>query len=192
MIGVLALQGAFQKHLDCLNILNVPSTLIRYPHELETIDGLIIPGGETTVHLKLLQGQFWQSLLEFGKSKPIFGTCCGLILLSKKINPNPLPTLQFMDITVKRNAYGTQLDSFETAVSVSLDGKQHLIKGCFIRAPQITEVGKGVQVLATFQNQAVIVQEGHFLGCSFHPEVCLDLTLHQYFVQMCSKELTIK
>lgn len=188
MIGVLALQGAFQKHQDCLHKLNVPSKQIRHPEELEECAGLIIPGGETTTHLKLLKEKFWEALLEFGAIKPIFGTCCGLILLSKEVVDSPLPTLGLMNIKASRNAYGSQVESFEDEIEAEFDEEKIKIKGCFIRAPKIIEVSSSVSILATHNESPVIVEEGLHLACSFHPEVSMDLSLHKYFARRCQRK----
>jgi len=152
---------------------------------------LIIPGGETTTHLKLIKAALWNDLLKFGKEKPIFGTCCGLILLSKEVTDKPVPTLGLMDIKTSRNAYGSQINSFEDEVEAYLDQKMIKIKGCFIRAPRIMSVGSGVSVLATHQGDPVIVEEGLHIACSFHPEVSMDLSLHEYFIKKCSKNLDL-
>lgn len=187
MIGVLALQGAFQKHFECLQKLSQPAKLIRHPSELEDCMGLIIPGGETTAHLRLLTEPFWQALKSFGKVKPILGTCCGLILLSKEVFDNPVRTLKLMDIKVQRNAYGTQIASFEDQVVTKIDHQEVLIKGCFIRAPKIVEIGLKVRVLATHQNCVVLVENSLHIASTFHPEVSMDLTLHEYFIRKCLK-----
>ena len=185
MIGVLALQGAFQKHLDCLKLIGEECAPIKHEHELKRCNGLIIPGGETTAHIKLLGKSFWNALAGFGQEKPVFGTCCGLILLASRVQGESTPSLKLMDITVARNAYGTQLDSFEDRLKVKLGNQEELIQGCFIRAPKIVEIGKKVQVLACHDNDPVIVEEGHLLAATFHPEISLDTTLHQYFASKC-------
>ncbi len=187
MIGVLALQGAFQRHFDCLEKIGVSAAFVKHPEDLKKCSGLIIPGGETTTHLKLLKDLFWQALLEFGKNKPIFGTCCGLILLSKEIVGQSVPTLKLMDLTTSRNAYGSQIDSFETAVDAQLDGQSVMIKGCFIRAPKIIKVGPAVKILAKHGQNPVIVQQGLHIGCSFHPEISMDTSLHNYFAKCCQQ-----
>jgi len=180
LIGVLALQGAFQKHLDCLALLKVEAKPIRTLLELRSCDALILPGGESTAHHRLMGPEFWAELKAF--SKPMFGTCCGLILLAAALKDDAMPTIGALDITVSRNAYGSQIESFETEVSATLLNEKHLIKGCFIRAPQIVEVGAKAQILASYQNQPVLVEQGNVLGCAFHPEIFYDLTLHRYFL----------
>ncbi|MCH9632934.1 MAG: Pyridoxal 5'-phosphate synthase subunit PdxT [Chlamydiae bacterium] len=159
--------------------------------DLEKCSGLILPGGETTAHLKLLKNDFWKALVEFGHVKPIFGTCCGLILLSSKIVGSPVPTLELMDLTTERNAYGTQLDSFEDEINAELDGQTVLVKGCFIRAPKILEIGPGVKVLATHFQNPVIVEQGLHLACTFHPEISMDTSLHAYFADRCREAFQV-
>lgn len=190
MIGVLALQGAFQKHLDCLHQLGIQGTLIKHPVQLENCLGLIIPGGESTAHLKLLGPLFWQALLEFGQSKPIFGTCCGLILLSTNVVGQSVKSLKLLDVAVSRNAYGRQIQSFEDHVEARLDQQKVTIKGCFIRAPKIIEVGSDVKILAYHHQDPVLVENQLHLACTFHPEISGDLQLHEYFSKKCQNELT--
>lgn len=182
---MLALQGAFQKHLECLKQIGVQAELIKHPEQLKDCWGLIIPGGESTTHLKLLEPSFWNALLEFGQSKPIFGTCCGLILLATQVVGQPVRSLKLLDITVSRNAYGRQIESFEDSIEAVLDSKSISIKGCFIRAPKIIEVGESVKVLARHQGDFVLVENQLHLACTFHPEIFNDTQLHQYFVQKC-------
>lgn len=186
MIGVLALQGAFQKHLDCLKKLGVSAKLIKHPQELEKCTGLILPGGETTTHLKLLEGSMWQALIEFGQVKPIFGTCCGMILLAKHIQGDSISTLGLMDITVARNAYGRQIDSFQDQVEVFLNSRKMQVDAFFIRAPQIVSVGQGIEILAHYQNIPVLVRNHLHIACAFHPEISLDIQLHEVFVNHCN------
>lgn len=185
MIGILALQGAFSKHKQCLEKLAVDSKLIKHPHELKDCLGLIIPGGETTTHQRLLTEEFWEALEEFGKSKPIFGTCCGLILLSKNIEGQNIRTLKCIDIVSNRNAYGSQIESFATTLEINLNEKKENLEVCFIRAPKIVKVGENVRVLAYHNQDPVAVEQGLHIACTFHPELCYDLKLHNYFVQKC-------
>lgn len=187
MIGILALQGAFSKHKQCLESLGLDCKLIKHPHELENCYGLIIPGGETTTHQKLLTEEFWGALERFGESKPIFGTCCGLILLSKKVYNQNIRTLKLIDIVSDRNAYGRQVESFATTLEIDLSGSKEPLEACFIRAPKILEASKDVSVLAFYQNDPVAVEQGLHIACTFHPELCQDFKLHNYFFQKCLK-----
>lgn len=191
MIGVLALQGAFQKHLECVQLLGSPGKLVRTIDELKTCDALILPGGESTAHHRLISDEFWSALKSFSETKPILGTCCGLILMAQRLKDCEMPSLNALDVTVSRNAYGPQIASFETEVEAKLDGESKFIKGCFIRAPQIIEVGPKATILASYQNQPVIVQQGLAIGCTFHPEVFHDLTLHRYFLSLLSALLQV-
>lgn len=152
--------------------------------DLERCDALILPGGESTTHQRLISPEFWNALQDFCKTKPVFGTCCGLILLSKGVEEEGMRTLGAIDVIVARNAYGSQIDSFETTVELDLGFIRPKIKGCFIRAPQIQKVSGSVKILAMYNNKPVVVQQGLALACSFHPEVLLDTKLHEYFVRL--------
>lgn len=187
MIGVLALQGAFQKHVECLRALKAKVTLVKTLEDLTSCEALVLPGGESTAHSHLMSPEFKEELILFCQSKPVLATCCGLILLAKKLYQDSLETFQILDVLVKRNAYGSQKESFITSVKAKLNSKDCLIKGCFIRAPQILEVGKGVEVLATFNHQPVLVQQGLIVAATFHPEVVLELSLHRYFLEQLSR-----
>jgi 5'-phosphate synthase pdxT subunit len=189
-IGILALQGDFLEHSAVLQKLGVESVEVRLPGELEGLDGLIIPGGESTtigklaVHYRLIE-----PLQEFGRRKAIWGTCAGAIFLSRDAHREQ-PLLNLMGITVARNAFGPQVDSFETDLDVPAlkkvgpEGKPfHAI---FIRAPLIESVSAEVQVLATLPDQRIVaVQEGHLLATSFHPELTDDDRFHRYFLLLC-------
>lgn len=183
LIGVLALQGDYAAHARAINLLAVETQLITQSQQLEHIDGLVIPGGESTSLLKLMQPlAFDQALTHFyHRRQPIFGTCAGLILLATTVEPQQ-HSLSLMDITVKRNAYGSQVNSFIAEVVTTL--KAEAIEMVFIRAPQIMAVGKDVEVLAQYQQQAVLVRQQHCLAATFHPELTSDQTIHRYFVDM--------
>ncbi len=185
-IGVLALQGAVREHCKALEACGVEAVAIRYPEQLDTVAGLIIPGGESTTVGKLLVRY---EMLEPLKAKgqvgfPIFGTCTGLILLAKNIEGSDQPRLGLMDITVNRNAFGRQIASFETDLPLAgIDGPDfHAI---FIRAPYITEVGAGVTVLARLDEKILLARQGNLLVAAFHPELTADLRIHQYFLSLC-------
>lgn len=166
-IGVLALQGAFIEHVDILNKLGVQVKEVRTVEDLQNIDGLIIPGGESTT-MNLLIGEIKSHM----KDLPIFGTCAGAILLSQQ---------NLLDIEVERNAYGSQLDSFED--DFQFNG--HNIHGIFIRAPKITKIGPNVEVLSkNSKDEIVLVREGNYLAATFHPELTEDIKIHKYFLEM--------
>lgn len=183
-IGVLALQGAFIEHINILKNLDVEAIEIRKKEELDNIDGLIIPGGESTAIGKLLVDlDIKDSLIKKIKNGlPIFGTCAGLILLAKKIINDDKTHLGVMDITVKRNAYGRQLGSFYTEQDVKYIGEK--IKMTFIRAPYIENVENNVEILAIVDNHIVAAQQDNILVTSFHPELTDDTRVHKYFIEI--------
>ena len=183
-IGVLALQGAVREHVKCLEADGVEVITIKEVHQLEEIDGLVFPGGESTTMRKLIDKyEFFEPLKQFGESgKPVFGTCAGLILMTKSLVGQDAGHLGFMDMTVQRNAFGRQRESFETDLMVTGVGED--IRAVFIRAPLITEVGEDVEILSKFNGEIVVAKQDHYLACSFHPELTDDHRFHQYFVEM--------
>ena len=186
-IGILALQGAFLEHQKILNDLNVENILVKTAEDLENIDGIILPGGESTAIGKLLRDF---NILEPLKNKikngfPVFGTCSGMILLAKKITDSDISHLGTMDIEVKRNAYGRQLGSFETFETFK--GIDKKIKMVFIRAPYVNNFEKNVEVLATVNSHIVAVKEKNMLAISFHPELTEDASIHKYFLNIVKK-----
>ena len=182
-IGVLALQGAFIEHEKKLRELGVETVEVRQPDDLENLDGLIIPGGESTTIGKLAVSYgLVEPLREFAATRPTWGTCAGMIFLAKDIGIDRQPILGVMDIIVNRNAFGRQIDSFETDLDMSNlpDAPFHAV---FIRAPVVTDTAPGVKVLARLEDgQIVAVEQGHLLATAFHPELTDDLRLHRYFV----------
>ena len=188
-IGILALQGDFEAHGHALDRLDVENTEIRKSEQLKDVDGLIIPGGESTTLIKLLQAfDMIQAIKEFHKSgKGIFGTCAGSILVAKEIENSGQFRFGFIDITVVRNGYGRQVDSFEEDLFVSELGKEPL-HAVFIRAPRITRCGTGISVLAEKEGSILIAREKNVLVTTFHPELTDDPRIHKYFVDTCIKE----
>jgi 5'-phosphate synthase pdxT subunit len=188
-IGVLALQGDFIEHEHMLRQLGVDVVEVRLAKDLEGLDGLIMPGGESTTFAKLaVRFGLVEPLRKFiQQGKPTWGTCAGLIFLAKDIGRNQ-PTLGLMDVKVKRNAFGRQIDSFTTELEVSpIDGAP--FPGVFIRAPIIESTGPNVQTLCKLDDGTVVAaQEGNMLATSFHPELTQDLRVHQYFLEMCSSK----
>ena len=190
-IGILALQGAFAEHAKVLEKLGVVSVEIRnlddFQQHQSDLSGLLLPGGESTTMGKLLRDQ--QMLIPIREAilsgLPVFGTCAGLILLTKEITSQEESHLATMDIVVERNAYGRQLGSFYTEAECKGVGQ---IPMTFIRGPIISEVGKDVDVLAVVNNQIVAAQEQNMLVTSFHPELTDDARLHQYFINMCKEK----
>ena len=187
IIGILGMQGAIAEHQEIL--MQIPHTktrIVKTAKDLDCIDGLILPGGESTAIGKLLD---YFSLKEILRQKiisglPVFGTCAGLILLAKNIENQTNTHLATMDITVKRNGYGSQLDSFSTNLLIPTIDKNMPIPLVFIRAPYITKTSKDVQILATLDNKIIAARQKNMLVSSFHPELTNDLRFHQYFLSM--------
>lgn len=187
IIGILGMQGAIAEHQEIL--MQIPHTktrIVKTAKDLDCIDGLILPGGESTAIGKLLD---YFSLKEILRQKiisglPVFGTCAGLILLAKNIENQTNTHLATMDITVKRNGYGSQLDSFSTNLLIPTIDKNMPIPLVFIRAPYITKTDKDVQILATLDNKIIAARQKNMLVSSFHPELTNDLRFHQYFLSM--------
>lgn len=185
-IGVLALQGAFIEHIEVVRKLGDEALAVRLPHELEGLDGLIIPGGESTTMLKLMKSfSLVQPLRELAKAGfPVWGTCAGMICLAKKVTNDALDTLVVIDIAVKRNTFGRQVDSFETELAIPALGDKPF-PSVFIRAPCIGEVGTQVEILASLPNGiAVAARQGKLVVCAFHPELANDLRFHEYFLRI--------
>ncbi|MBA2369289.1 MAG: pyridoxal 5'-phosphate synthase glutaminase subunit PdxT [Candidatus Protochlamydia sp.] len=186
LIGVLALQGNFAKHEQMLKSMGLAVRQVRKPADLEGCDGLIIPGGESTVMLRQMNFiELKRPLLEFAKNKPVFGTCAGLILMSNHIEGSEMMPLGLLDVTVERNAYGRQIESFESSILLNLN-KDHekVVPAFFIRAPRIRSNGKDVSILGLLEEEPVLVQQGFHLGATFHPELTGECTIHEYFIQL--------
>ncbi|MCT1403890.1 pyridoxal 5'-phosphate synthase glutaminase subunit PdxT [Paenibacillus sp. p3-SID867] len=183
-VGVLALQGAVAEHIRSITLAGAEGVPIKKVEQLDGIDGLIIPGGESTTISKLMRKyDFMDAIRQFSaQGKPIFGTCAGLIVLAERIQGDEEAHLKLMDITVARNAFGRQRESFETDLPVK--GIEETVRAVFIRAPLILEVGAGVEVLSTYKDEIVTARQGHLLAASYHPELTDDYRLHQYFVEM--------
>lgn len=183
MIGVLGLQGAVAEHVHLLNTIGVRSRVVKTTSDLENLDGLILPGGESTTMRRLMdQSHLFCAIKAFAAEKPVFGTCAGLILMAGQIEGQKGPHLGLMDINVRRNAFGRQVASFETALNI--EGVATDFIGVFIRAPYILEAGPEVDVLATYDNKIVAARQGRFLVSAFHPELTNDPRCHQYFVDI--------
>jgi 5'-phosphate synthase pdxT subunit len=186
LIGVLALQGDVREHERVLDALGVAHVAVRTPEELERVDGLIIPGGESTVIDKLTRifGMREPLRSRIAAGMPVFGTCAGLIMLSNRLSDatHDQQTLGGLDVTVRRNAFGSQVESFETSLSAP-EVTSDAVAAAFIRAPLVEQVGSGVRVLATLHDGRIVaVQQGNLLGISFHPEISGDLSFHKYFL----------
>jgi 5'-phosphate synthase pdxT subunit len=181
-IGVLALQGDFDAHRQMLERLGADVVMVRKPEQLREIDGLIIPGGESSTFLKLLGEAGFRELKHFVTSKPTFGTCAGAIMLAKEVeNPSQQGT-GAIDIRVRRNAYGRQIESTILTSDCSLPGGE--MEMVYIRAPRIEEVGPGVEVLAKRDGHPVLVRQGKVLAATFHPELTGDTRVHEEFLKL--------
>ncbi len=182
-IGVLALQGAYDAHASVLTTLGVTPLLVRTPDALAQVDALIIPGGESTTILKFLErDHFFDALSDFVHTKPTFGTCAGAILLAKQVANSTQRSLDALDITVERNAYGRQNDSTILSEGTSLPGGP--LEMVFIRAPRIARLGPGIDTLASRNGDPVLIRAGHLLAATFHPELSNDTRIHQLFLDM--------
>ena len=182
IIGVLALQGDFEAHRRRLEELGAEVVLVRNPSDFNGLDGLIIPGGESTSFLKLLNENTLRKLNEFVHAKPTFGTCAGAIMLAREVENPPQPGLNAIDISIRRNAYGRQVDSTIVEAMTALGGEP--LEMVFIRAPRIESVGKDVEVLATRGNDPVLVRQGRVMAATFHPELSRDQRVHQEFLKL--------
>jgi 5'-phosphate synthase pdxT subunit len=182
-IGVLALQGAYGAHTVTLRKLGATPKLVRLPADLEGVDGLIMPGGESTTMLKFLEQRgFFDVLKEFVHNTPTFGTCAGVILLATDVTNPSQKSLAALDVTVERNSYGRQIDSTILQAESKLPGGP--LEMVFIRAPRITRTGKAVETLATREHDPVLVRQHHLLAATFHPELGHDPRVHQLFLNM--------
>jgi 5'-phosphate synthase pdxT subunit len=185
-IGVLALQGDFDAHRRRLEELGAKVVLVKKPEQFDQIDGLIIPGGESSTLLKLLGEAGFEKLKQFVQAKPAFGTCAGAILLATKVENPPQASLGALDITVRRNAYGRQIDSSIREGNF----ENHPIEMVFIRAPKIERIGKNVEVIATEgdKKDPVLVRQGKTLAATFHPELSEDPSVHKYFLKLVAEK----
>ena len=186
-VGVLALQGDFEAHMKALERAGAEPVLVRTKEELEGLDGLIIPGGESTTMLKLLDFmELKQPLREFAQRKPVFGTCAGAILLAKDVQNPQQESFGLMDLTVERNGYGRQIDSRVAHIAPEAGFREKMGEGdmeaVFIRAPVIRRAGPEVRVLAEYQGDPVLVEQGPHLVATFHPELTQDSRVHKLFL----------
>jgi len=183
-IGVLALQGDVEEHIRMLRQAGAAGVVVKKTEQLAEVDGMIIPGGESTAIGRLMRTYgFIEALQQFSiAKKPIFGTCAGLIIIAREIAGQAQAHLQLMDMKVARNAFGRQRESFET--NLAIKGIADDVRAVFIRAPLILEVGESVETLATHEGQIVAAKQGHLLAASFHPELTDDCRMHAYFLNM--------
>lgn len=183
-IGILAVQGDFDAHRRRLEELGAETVLVKSAGDLEGLDGLVLPGGESTTHMKFLMGEgLLDPLVERAKrGMALFGTCAGAILLAKEVKNPPQESLGLLDVSVVRNAYGRQLESCVTEASSRLSDRP--LEMVFIRAPVIERAGDGVEVLAEREGRPVLVRQGRILAATFHPELSSDTAVHDYFLKM--------
>tara|TARA_Y100000817_G_scaffold138381_1_gene108526 strand:- start:313 stop:888 length:576 start_codon:yes stop_codon:yes gene_type:complete len=181
VVGVLALQGNFDSHIRILKKINLKHKLVKTSDDLSSVDGLIIPGGESTTITNLLRRN--QSLIDginqLSKNKPILGSCAGLILMSKESKDSRVHNFGFLDVTTSRNAYGRQVHSFEAKINVKNNTMSYDINVLFIRAPKVDKINNDVEVLATFQEEVVAVRQGKHVGISCHPELLDETLIHE-------------
>jgi 5'-phosphate synthase pdxT subunit len=182
-VGVLALQGDFREHVRVLSVVGAAPVEVRTPAELADVDRLVIPGGESTTIATLAHaGDLVQPLQERVRDgMPVLGTCAGMIVMAERVLDGE-PLLSLMDVTVRRNAYGRQVDSFEADVDV--EGIDHPVRGVFIRAPWIEDVGPAVRVLSSYEGRPVVLRQSALLAASFHPELIGETALHEYFLSL--------
>lgn len=179
-IGVLGLQGAFAKHIGILTKIGIPAEVIRYSEQLDSCDGLIIPGGESTTMSKLMDEMaIREKLLVF--NRPIFGTCAGAILLSNSNHDPNINPLNLIPLKTIRNAYGRQVESFTSDIELTFDSAP--FKAVFIRAPRFCEINDGIEILGNLANEAVLVRYQNILVATFHPELTDDTRIHCYFIE---------
>jgi len=182
-IGVLAIQGDYASHADALAESGAEPVEVRKPEQLAGIDGIILPGGESTTILRFLEKHsFFEALQQFCQEKPVFGTCAGAILLAREVINPPQRSLGLLDAAVERNAYGRQIDSTILTAETALPGGP--LEMVFIRAPRIVETGPAVEVLARREGSPVLVRQSHLLAATFHPELSRDRRVHQLFVDL--------
>jgi 5'-phosphate synthase pdxT subunit len=191
-VGVLAIQGAYFKHQEVLNRLSVENDLIRNPGELDAIDALIIPGGESTTITKVLKSEGWlERVSRFAREHPVFGTCAGAILLASKVDSDKVAPWNVIDMSVSRNAYGRQVESFVGEINWSGNGQPEMLPAVFIRAPKILETGSGVEPIGSLDGDPVIVRQGHAMAATFHPELTQSTAVHRYFIEQVCRQVTV-
>jgi 5'-phosphate synthase pdxT subunit len=182
-IGVLAIQGDYEAHKARLEQLGAAVVLVRKPEQLDSIDAIVIPGGESSTFLNFLSERgFLEKLRQFVRTKPTFGTCAGAILLAKDVENPPQESLGALNIRIRRNAYGRQIDSSIREAQTMLEGGP--LEMVFIRAPRIVATGKNVQVLASAGEDPVLIREGNIMAATFHPELSPDTRVHQEFLKL--------
>jgi len=186
-VGVLALQGAYQKHIDMLQALGVPAHTVRYPHELDDCSALIIPGGEsTTISLLIQKNGLYEPIKAFAESHPVMGVCAGMIMMATEVDDDRVTPLGLIPFKALRNHYGRQVHSFTTDIKLDFDNNGQAFPAVFIRAPGVDKLSPDVQILArnksNDQDEAVILSKGNHMALSFHPELTDDTRIHAYWL----------
>ena len=191
IVGILSLQGDYQRHRTVLNSLGVHNVLVRSLDDLPKCQALILPGGEsTTISMQIDSNGLRSGLQEFSKNNPIFGTCAGMIILSStKDEPNMTP-LSIMDFKINRNAWGRQIDSFSADIALSFD-QFNTFNALFIRAPRATCVPGSLEILASYNNEPVLITDGMHLASSFHPELGDDFRIHKFFIDKVNEKISV-
>jgi 5'-phosphate synthase pdxT subunit len=191
-LGVLALQGGFEAHVRGYADLGVEAVEVRRVAELSELDGLVLPGGESTTLLKLMRYEPWFDAFRgfHDAGKAIFGTCAGAILLAREVLDPVQDSVGLLDATIRRNGFGRQIDSFETDLEV--EGEERPVRAVFIRAPRFSALGPAVEVLARFDDEPVLVREGNVMAATFHPELTDDRCLHRRFLTMANNPLRLR
>ena len=180
MIGILGLQGDVESHRKVLDTLGVESTVIRYPSELDGVEGLIIPGGESSTMTNLMKRmEFYMPLTDFAESFPVLGTCAGLILMARKVEDPRVKPLGLLNVSINRNGFGRQIHSFSEIINVTTDKREQKVNGTFIRAPKISDIADSVEIFAEYNGEPVAVKEGKHIGLSFHPELAGETIFHE-------------
>jgi len=180
-IGVLAVQGNYDMHSDILEQLGIDPILVRYPNQLDSLEGLVIPGGESTTITKLMNRiDFFSPIKSFANDYPVLGTCAGLILMSEKVVDTELDTLGLLDVQIERNGYGRQIYSNTINIDVDLNNINYSLPASFIRAPRIIAYGQSVNILAMYDDTPIVVKNDRHMGISFHPELDNISILHEY------------
>lgn len=183
-IGVLALQGDFALHQKILNSLGVENTAVRYPEQLESCQGLIIPGGESTTLTKQMKYiGLREPILDFAQNYPVFGTCAGLVMMGREVQDPRVDPLCLLDARVLRNGWGRQVHSSTETIQLNIEGTPEF-NATFIRAPGIDHTGKSVEILASFDGNPVFIKEGRHMATTFHPELGMDTRIHEYFLDL--------
>ncbi len=190
-VGVLALQGAYQKHIDMLYALGVPAHTVRQSHELDDCCALIIPGGEsTTISLLIQQNGLYEPIKAFAENHPVMGVCAGMIMMATEVDDDRVTPLGLIPFKALRNHYGRQVHSFTADINLEFDSGNQGFQAHFIRAPGMKELDAEIEVLAKYQDEIVMIRYGKHLALSFHPELTRDTRIHQYWLNLFDADMS--